>query len=97
MKEVRDLLKLGVNPKSGQKSQLSEKLAGKKFVITGTLPISRDDAKNFIEQNGGAVLSSVSKKVDFLVAGDDAGSKLEKAQSLGLAILNWNELLELTR
>lgn len=70
-------------------------LAGMTFVITGTLPIKRDDAKDFIEQNGGQILSGVSSKLNYLVVGDDPGSKVEKAQSLGVNIIDWNQLLNL--
>jgi DNA ligase (NAD+) len=63
-------------------------LAGKTFVLTGTLPsLTRDEAKALIEARGGKVAGSVSKKTHYVVAGADAGSKLEKAQALGLAIL----------
>ncbi len=65
------------------------KLAGKIFVLTGTLPtLTRDQAKALIEAEGGKVAGSVSKKTDFLVAGEDAGSKLTKAQELGIALLD---------
>jgi DNA ligase (NAD+) len=71
-------------------------LAGKTFVLTGTLPkLSRDDAKALIESRGGKVAGSVSKKTDFVVAGDDAGSKLEKARSLGVAVLDEEGLMKL--
>jgi len=64
-------------------------LAGKTLVLTGTLPtLSRDDAKALIEAAGGKVSGSVSKKTDYVVAGSEAGSKLEKAQSLGVAIVD---------
>ena len=63
--------------------------AGKTFVLTGTLDgITRDDATALIEQRGGRVSSSVSKKTSFVVAGRDAGSKLEKARELGVQILD---------
>ncbi len=71
-------------------------LSGKNFVLTGTLPgLSRDDAKARIEAAGGKVTGSVSKKTDFVVAGSDAGSKLEKAQALGIAIIDGQQLLAL--
>ena len=71
-------------------------LTGKTLVITGTLPtLSRDEAKDRIEAAGGKVAGSVSKKTDYLVAGADAGSKLAKAQELGVALLDEAQLLEL--
>jgi DNA ligase (NAD+) len=72
------------------------RLAGRTFVLTGTLPsLSRDDAKALIESHGGKVAGSVSKKTDFVVAGDDAGSKLGKARDLGVAILDEDGLRKL--
>ena len=72
------------------------RLAGKTFVLTGTLPkLSRDDAKALIESHGGKVAGSVSKKTDFVVAGDDPGSKLEKARGLGIAVLDEEGLMRL--
>jgi DNA ligase (NAD+) len=69
-------------------------LAGKTFVITGTLPtLKRDEAKNIIQSAGGKVTDSVSKNTDYLVAGEKAGSKLDKAQKLGIKILTETELL----
>lgn len=68
-------------------------LAGKTLVVTGTLPtLSRDEAKDLIEAAGGKVAGSVSKKTDFVVAGTEAGSKLDKAQSLGIEILDEAQL-----
>ncbi|HVG04345.1 MAG TPA: NAD-dependent DNA ligase LigA, partial [Burkholderiaceae bacterium] len=68
-------------------------LAGKTFVITGTLPtLKRDDAKEMIEAAGGKVSGSVSKKTDYVVAGDDAGSKLAKARELGVSIIDEAQL-----
>ncbi|MES2488935.1 MAG: NAD-dependent DNA ligase LigA [Pseudomonadota bacterium] len=65
-------------------------LLGKTFVITGTLPVSRDQASDFIESQGGKVTGSVSAKTDFLLAGEAAGSKRAKAEKLGVAILDWD-------
>ena len=73
-------------------------LAGKTFVLTGTLPtLSRDEAAALIEAAGGKVSGSVSKKTAYVVAGDDAGSKLAKAQELGIAILDEGGLQELLK
>ncbi len=75
---------------------LKNEIAGKTFVLTGTLPtLKRDEAAAMIEAAGGKVSGSVSKKTDFVVAGEAAGSKLEKAQSLGVAVLSEDELLNL--
>jgi DNA ligase (NAD+) len=72
------------------------KLGGKTFVLTGTLPnLGRDDAKEKIEALGGKVVGSVSKKTDYVVAGADPGSKLDKALELGIAILDEEGLLQL--
>jgi DNA ligase (NAD+) len=77
-------------------SQGPQPLAGKTFVITGTLPtLSRDEAKALIEQAGGKVTGSVSKKTDYLVAGEAAGSKLDKALALGIPQLDEAQLREL--
>ena len=73
-------------------------LQDKVFVLTGTLPnLSRDNAQSLIEESGGKVSSSVSKKTDFIIAGSDAGTKLDKAQSLGLMILDEAGLLSLLK
>jgi DNA ligase (NAD+) len=66
----------------------------KTFVITGTLPtLKRDEAKDTIQRYGGKVSGAVSKKTDFLLAGDEAGSKLEKAQELGVRVISEADLL----
>ena len=71
-------------------------LSGLRFVLTGTLPsLTRKQAADLIEQNGGKVTSSVSKKTSYLLAGEDAGSKLTKAQQLGITILTEQEFLEM--
>jgi DNA ligase (NAD+) len=67
----------------------AQPLAGLTFVVTGTLPnFSRDEVKAFIQTHGGKVTDSVSKKTDYLVAGEAAGSKLDKANSLGIKIID---------
>jgi DNA ligase (NAD+) len=71
-------------------------LAGKTFVLTGTFPtLSRDQAKDLLEAAGAKVAGSVSKKTDYVVAGAEAGSKLEKAQTLGVAVLDEEAMLAL--
>jgi DNA ligase (NAD+) len=88
---VDKLEKLGVWPESKPRTRRAAggPLEGQTFVITGTLPTwSRDEAKAFIEANGGKVVDSVSKKTSYLVLGEAPGSKLAKAQSLGVPILD---------
>jgi DNA ligase (NAD+) len=81
---------------TGKKKERGTTLAGKTFVLTGTLAhFSRDEAKKMIEDAGGRVSGSVSKKTDFVVAGDDAGSKLEKAKELGVKVIGEKEMQEL--
>ena len=89
-----DLLSLGLRPWVPR--QASAALAGMTFVVTGTLPgYSRDEIENLIEKNGGKAAGSVSKKTSYVVAGEAAGSKLAKAQSLGVPVLTEQQLLEL--
>ncbi len=72
----------------------SEKLSGKTFIISGTFERSRDELKDIIEQNGGKILSSISAKLDYLVAGDNMGpAKLEKATKLNIPIISDEELM----
>lgn len=89
--DVKQMLQLGVKFQSSQRATTG-KLVGMSFLITGTLPVKRDDAKDFIEKNGGKILGSVSSKLNYLVVGDDPGSKLDKAQGLGVKIISWEEL-----
>lgn len=85
----------GVNMKC-MSAPAGDKLGGKTFVLTGTLPtLSRSDAKKMIEDAGGKAAGSVSKKTDYVVAGEDAGSKLTKAQQLGISIITERELMEM--
>ena len=94
--EVTALYKAGVNldyhaPTASTNGSAEDavSLSGKTFVITGTLPtMSREEAKTFIEAHGGKVTGSVSKKTSYLVAGEAAGSKLEKANALGIPVLD---------
>jgi DNA ligase (NAD+) len=78
---------------TGEKKQRGTKLTGKTFVLTGTLPrFTRDEAKKMIEDAGGKVTGSVSKKTDYVVAGSDAGSKLDKARELGVAVIDEEQM-----
>jgi DNA ligase (NAD+) len=80
----------------GKKKERGTKLAGKTFVLTGTLAnLTRDEAKKMIEDAGGKVTGSVSKKTDYVVAGTDAGSKLDKAKELGVAVIDEEQMREL--
>ncbi len=81
---------------AAEKKVRSSKLEGKSFVLTGTLPtLTREEATERIERAGGRVIGSVSKKTSYIVAGDDAGSKLDKARTLGVPIVDEAGLLEL--
>lgn len=75
-----------------------DRFAGKVFVLTGTLPtLSRAEASALIESHGGKTSSSVSKKTSFVLAGEEAGSKLTKAQELGVTVITEQELLEMLK
>ena len=95
------LWSLGVNMRSKsykESLQVNIFLQGKTFVITGTLPtMKREEAIGLIERNGGTVSGSVSRKTDYLLAGENAGSKLTKAQSLGITIIDENKLIKMTQ
>lgn len=93
---VKRLAELGVNMQAHVQEERGSALAGKSFVLTGTLPtMSRKEATHLIEKNGGKVGSAVSKKTSFLLAGEDPGSKLDKANTLGVPILSESQLLEM--
>lgn len=88
-KMLQRLVKAGLNMEYVQTSQQLQIFDGKVFVLTGSLPTySRDQAKRLIEERGGHVSGSVSKKTDFVLAGEDAGSKLKKARDLGVSIID---------
>lgn len=95
---ISQLKELGVEMKPLEAKAKEGMFLGKTFVLTGTLPtMSRKEASALIEQNGGKTSSSVSKKTDYVLAGEDAGSKLTKAQSLGITIISEAELLEMIK
>ncbi len=97
-RQVLDRLKeAGVAPKA-QEKRAGGPLSGKTFVFTGTLSLfSRNEAKEMVEALGARATGSVSKKTDYLVAGEEAGSKLEKARKLGIAVLNEEEFLQMMK
>lgn len=93
---LRRLKEYGVNMELQDTGIVDDVLAGKTVVVTGTLPtLSRNDAKNMIEAHGGKAAGSVSKKTDYVLAGEAAGSKLVKAQELGITIIDEAEFLQL--
>jgi DNA ligase (NAD+) len=95
---ISRLREYGVNMTYSKKASSDDRFAGMTFVLTGTLPtMKRDEAKALIESFGGKVSGSVSKKTTFVVAGEDAGSKLTKAQELGVEILSEEDLLNKTK
>jgi DNA ligase (NAD+) len=98
-KVLAKLKKAGVWPKMADGGRKKEgAFTGMTFVVTGTLPnFSRDQAKAFIEENGGKVTDSVSKKTSYLVLGEEPGSKFEKARSLGVKIIDEVGLRKLVR
>lgn len=93
---IEKLKELGINTES--KSQVKDnRFAGLTFVLTGTLPtLTRSDATAIIESFGGKTSSSVSKKTDYVLAGDEAGNKLDKANSLGIKVIDENQFLSMT-
>jgi len=98
--EIARLIDAGIHweEHEGKANAATGELLGKVFVLTGTLPnLKRDDAKEMIEAAGGKVSGSVSKKTSYVVAGEEAGSKLDKARELGISILDEAGLLQLLR
>ena len=100
--QTKDLLKrlkdAGVNMERQKEENEDDRFAGKTFVLTGSLEkYSREEASNIIEKFGGKTSSSVSKKTTYLLAGEEAGSKLTKAQSLGVQIISENEFEEMCK
>lgn len=92
---LQQLRELGVQPATVAKT-VGGRLSGKNFVFTGTLTrFNRDQARKLVEDQGGNVVGSVSRKTDYVVAGSDAGSKLAKARELGVAVLDEQEFLTL--
>ena len=96
---IAELGELGVNLKSkAAQTRVDERFAGKTFVLTGTLPtMTRDEASALIESYGGKCSGSVSKKTDYVLAGDAAGSKLTKAQQLGVQVISEEDLLNMIK
>ena len=95
---IRRLKEEGVNMAYIRQEGESERFAGMTFVITGTLPnMERKQAAELIERNGGKVSGSVSKKTTYLLAGDNAGSKLTKAEALGVNVISEEKLLEMIK
>lgn len=95
--QIESFRNFGISMIAERKKTDSDVFEGKTFVITGKLSRPRNEIKELIEANGGKVTGSVSKNTDFLVAGEDAGSKLEKASKLNVSVLTEEELIEKTR
>ena len=93
---VARLESLGLNMKAAEQEEKGTLLAGKTFVLTGTLPtLSRKQATELIQGQGGKVTGSVSKKTSYLLAGAEPGSKMDKANDLGIPVLSEEDLLDL--
>jgi DNA ligase (NAD+) len=94
--QIDTLLSYGVTPQSEQAANTSSPISGKTIVVTGTLPtLGRREAEALIEQNGGKAAGSVSKKTDYVLYGESAGSKLDKAKELNIPLLTEEEFLKL--
>lgn len=94
--QIDQLLSYGVSPQSEQSANILSPIAGKTIVVTGTLPtLGRREAEALIEQNGAKAAGSVSKKTDYVLYGESAGSKLDKARELGVPLLTESDFLKL--
>ena len=99
LKVINKLKEFGVNTKTivNEDNNVSKIFEGMKIVLTGTLPtLKRNDAKEMIESRGGKATSSVSKSTTFVLAGEEAGSKLTKANELGIKVIDEATFIELT-
>ncbi len=97
-KLLQNFKKVGVKPKEFKITKIMNKLAGKTFVFTGGLEVlTREDAQRKVRELGGDVSSDVSKNVDYLVAGEEPGSKYEKAKKLGIKVITEEEFLKITQ
>lgn len=95
---IQRLKDYGVNMEVNEEADSDNRFEDMTFVVTGTLPtLSRKQASELIEKHGGKVAGSVSKKTNYLVAGENAGSKLTKAQSLKINVINEETLLEMVK
>ena len=95
IKLIQELKDLGLNMTYLGEVKENEKIKDKSFVITGTLNIKRDELKDKIITNGGKVIDSVSKKTDYLILGENPGSKYDKALKLGITILREDDILNM--
>ena len=96
VKEIERLFSLGVTILNEEDVSLSDNLKGLTFVLTGTLPnYSRPDMSTLIEKHGGKVSSSVSKNTSYVLAGEEAGGKLDKAKALGVKIISEADILKM--
>ena len=95
IKEINQLFEKGVRLQQAEQKQANDKIAGKTFVLTGTLSRPRNEVESLIESFGGRTSGSVSKKTDFVLAGQSAGSKLDKAQALGVKVLSEKEFFDM--
>lgn len=95
---IEKLKKAGVNMKAAKEEGSDDRFLGKIFVLTGSLQnYTRDEASNLIEKFGGKTSSSVSKKTSYVLAGEDAGSKLTKAQNLGVEVITEEQFEKMTK